>query len=608
MERPESRAARVPARRIAGAIDDLFRVHRGALIGLVVLGLVASLVEGIGISLFIPLLHSLSPDSVLAGDSDYAQFLVRWADRLAPAQRLPVLVLAIVSVVLLKTVLTLGYAALNGHVTYREGHRLRVRLFERIQHGDFGYLEQMPQGRLLDGLTTEMWRATDALSGLFSLYIAVCTSAVYLILLVFLSWELTLIVGIGMLVISLIARRVAHRVDDIGVEATVANGILSQRISDGLDGIKQIRIFGRESYEIRRFKQSSAVVSSSFWKLGVLAEVVSPIFEVLSAVLIGALLLVQFGSTLELPALLVFLFVLYRLKPRVEELDRTRIRLAGLYPAVEELRDLINIPAAPTSSEGAPLAHIRQNVQFRNVSFRYPNQERNALTDVSFTVPVGRTTAIVGPSGSGKSTILRLLIRLHDPDEGRILVGATPLTDLDLASWRSNLGVVSQDAYLFDATIAENILYGREGAMLRDAEEAARRAHAHNFIMSLPDGYRTRVQERGIRLSGGQQQRIVLARALIRNPEMLVLDEATNSLDALSERLVHDALEEFSGGRTVVVVAHRMSSIERADHIVVLNEGRVVDEGPFEELSIGTGLFAELYRVHGTPAPAPSRS
>jgi ATP-binding cassette, subfamily B, bacterial MsbA len=413
---------------------------------------------------------------------------------------------------------------------------------------------------------------------------------------------LTFLVAIAMVGISWFARRAARRVESLGKEATEANSVLAQRISDGLAGIKQIRIFGREPYELERFRKTSSHVADTFWRLGVIGGFVSPIFEILTTILIGGVLLFQFGSAEDLPALLVFLFVLYRLKPRIEQIDRARVNLSGLHAAAKEIRALMAAPLAPDTSDGLTLAKLEKDIRFDDVTFRYGIDDSAALTQVSFRIPVNMTTAIVGPSGAGKSTVLKLLLRLYDPERGSVLIGDHSIPDIRLADWRRLLGVVSQEAYLFDATVSENIAYGRADATHEEVVQAAQLAHAHDFIEQLPAGYDTRVNERGVRLSGGQQQRITLARALVRDPDLLILDEATNNLDALSERLVQDALEAFGGERTVVVVAHRLSTIEGADHIVVLQDGRVAEEGPFDELRERGGLFTSLYRAQSFPA------
>jgi ATP-binding cassette, subfamily B, bacterial MsbA len=216
---------------------------------------------------------------------------------------------------------------------------------------------------------------------------------------------------------------------------------------------------------------------------------------------------------------------------------------------------------------------------------------------VTCLIKIGETTAFVGPSGAGKSTLINLICRFYDPSSGRLLIDGIPLPELDLAWWRSRIAVVSQDVYLFNASVAENITYGKLDATPEELIDAARKAHALEFIEELPDGFETILGDRGIRLSGGQRQRLALARAFIRDPQILILDEATNSLDLISEAVVQDALEQFGRNRTVLIVAHRISTIEHADKILVLDLGRLVESGTLEQLLTKSGLFSRFYAL-----------
>ena len=237
------------------------------------------------------------------------------------------------------------------------------------------------------------------------------------------------------------------------------------------------------------------------------------------------------------------------------------------------------------------------------MSLAYDTATDHALKDVTLSIRTAETTALVGSSGAGKSSIASLICRLYDPTSGIVTVGDCDLRDLDLAWWRSRIAVVSQDVHLFNTSVAENISYGKPGAGRKDVLEAAKRAQASQFIEALPQGYETNLGERGLRLSGGQRQRIALARALIRDPEILILDEATNALDLISEHLVQDALEVFAAGRTVIIIAHRISTIENADQVIVLDAGRVLECGKVQDLVASGGYFSRLYALQFKKAP-----
>ena len=374
---------------------------------------------------------------------------------------------------------------------------------------------------------------------------------------------------------------------------------------EGVEGMRVIRAFGREQYEQERFERCSNRARRAFLRMHFLEEAVHPIHDFLAAALLLLIVFATARSGADVSGLLVFAFVLYRLQPRVKEFDASRLRLIALSPSVEEVRGLIG-PAGKQYLTAGATVHQRldRGIVFDRVSFSYDKADDPALTNASFTIPAGRTTALVGLSGGGKSTIIKLILRFEDPTDGTILLDGRPLPEFDLASWRSQLALVSQDVYLFNATVRENIAYGRLDAAQDEIVEAARKADAHDFIERLPAKYETVLGPRGVRLSGGQQQRISLARAIIRNPRVLILDEATNALDSISEQWIQDTLDKLREHRTVIMIAHRLSTIERADQIIVLDAGRVVERGTLSDLIKADGLFARLYELQHRLSPA----
>jgi len=269
------------------------------------------------------------------------------------------------------------------------------------------------------------------------------------------------------------------------------------------------------------------------------------------------------------------------------------------------VRELLAPAGKPFVVSGErPYVALKDRIRFDRVTFYYDDPDRPALRDVSLSIPVGKTTALVGPSGAGKSTLIHLVFRFYDPTGGEVLLDDEPLRSVRLEAWWSRIALVSQDVHMFNASVRENIAYGRLDATDEDIVAAAKLADAHGFIRELPQGYDTCVGDRGVRLSGGQKQRIALARAVVRNAQILILDEATNALDAISDNLIQEALDTLSDGRTVVVIAHRLSTVERADHIIVLEEGRVAEEGDLDDLLAKNGLFARLYKLQNKSALA----
>jgi subfamily B ATP-binding cassette protein MsbA len=562
------------------------------------LGAVASLAEGLGLGLMVPFLQSMAPAATGGGGSNWVMdFLGTIFEGVPAARRLTLIAAAIFACVVLRSALVYGSSLLFNWLTVQIGHRLRGAIFEQVLTVDLRLLQAEGSARFLNALHTESWRTTQAVSTLLAAMITVVMLLVYVSLLVVISWRFTLVVMTLLVLITGLVQLLLRNVKGLGAETTATNAELARRMVDGVDGIEVIRSYGREQYERGRFEAASLRLNRLLVRLATLSGTVYPLYEVLvAAVLVGVLLFSAHGAA-DVAPLLVFVFVLYRLEPRVKELDRARVELVSLDAAVRDTLGLVEKEGKPYVKSGSRhCGELRQGIRFEHVDFRY-DDGKWALRDVSLELPAGATTAIVGPSGAGKSTLIRLLIRFCDPISGRIIVDDAPLPELDVGEWRARIAVVSQKAFLFNASVFDNIAYGHENATLEQVEQAAGAAGAHEFITRLPDGYLTKLGENGVQLSGGEEQRVTVARALIRRPQLLILDEATNALDSISERLVQQALDALQRRCTIVVIAHRLSTIERADQIIVLQDGMVVERGNLAELMRLDGLFARLYRL-----------
>jgi ABC-type multidrug transport system fused ATPase/permease subunit len=289
----------------------------------------------------------------------------------------------------------------------------------------------------------------------------------------------------------------------------------------------------------------------------------------------------------------VFAVALMRLLPALLSLGATRMGFMSNLPGVEQTYRAITSPLPQRSDGNLALESFERAIVFENVSFAHKRRE-TLLQDMDLTFEKGQVTAIAGPSGAGKTTIINLILGLFQPTKGKITVDGIPLQDIKQETWLSKIGFVSQDPFTYHTTIAENILFGRNEHSRESVIQAAKIANAHGFISELPQGYDTVVGDRGMTLSGGQQQRLAIARAMLGSPEILIFDEATSSLDSLSETLVQEAIDSVSIDRTVIIIAHRFSTIEHADKIIVLDNGRVVEQGPHQELLSGQGLYAHM--------------
>jgi ATP-binding cassette, subfamily B, bacterial MsbA len=374
---------------------------------------------------------------------------------------------------------------------------------------------------------------------------------------------------------------------------------LSHISAEAFTGHRIVKAFGTESTEAERFRRAGYHLFRTNMKVTAALSSLPPLIEIIGGLgLSGAL---WYGSREiaageltpgEFTSFIAALFLMYG---PAKKLSRVNANLQQSISAAERIFEMLDVHTeAAEKPEAPPLAPFTRSIEFREVGFEYDGGH-HILRDVSFSVDAGRTIAIVGRSGAGKTTLVNLLPRFYDVTSGAILIDGVDVRDVTLPSLRAQIGIVTQDTILFDDTIAGNIAYGSAGASAQEIEAAARAAHAHEFIEPLPDGYATMIGERGQRLSGGQRQRLAIARAILRDAPVLILDEATAALDTESERLVQDALTRLMPDRTTLVIAHRLSTIEHADQVLVLDHGRLVEQGTHAELLRQGGLYAHLH-------------
>jgi ATP-binding cassette, subfamily B, bacterial MsbA len=585
------------------ALWHLLNPSRFWFITTLVLGSLSSLSEGVGITLFIPILNSVQTG---AGSPLLPRSVALFFPRTAE-NRLGPLVACVFVLLIIKNLLVYANRALLSWVNTRTGHELRQRVFDELMQASFSFWQKRDPGRILDTLSNETWRTAEAFKIFGVSLVQGSTIALFTIMLLVVSWKLTVLVICCLLLISLVIARASRPVKEIGERAVDVNAELGARMWDGVAGIRTIHAYSMQDQKRERFTQTSNNVRASFLKLELFSGLVQPSTEIVYAALLLALLVWQLPHATSVPTFLVFLLLLFRLQPNVTQLQVGWVTLTSLAGSIENVTALLDsAQKARTVSGDIRFDGLDHAISFEGVTFQYGEENRSALVDINLRIPAKKVTAIVGNSGAGKSTLIHLICRFYNATAGTIRADEHGFPALDLETWRDRVALASQDTHLFNTTVRENIALGKRGATDAEIIEAARRANAHEFIKQLPVGYDTSVGERGLQLSAGQRQRIAVARAFIRNPDILILDEATNAVDSVAEEAVLETLRQNRGNQTIIIVAHRLSTIAIADHVIVLKDGGVVEQGTPSELATIDGVFSELFRIPSLAAVVPT--
>ena len=476
---------------------------------------------------------------------------------------------------------------------------LRGRLYDRLQSFDLGFFHDKQTGDLMSRVVNDT-RDFELLYAhiIPELITNLVTFAGVLAILLAINWKLALITCFPIPLILVSGVIFAKKVRPFFKVSQKCMGELNARLQDNLSGIHEIQSFCQEDYENGRVQEKNYSQVRAMLRALRASAAFHPSVEFLSSA--GTVLVVFFGGLMAYRNLLsvedIVAFVLYLslfytpvsgLATLLENLQQS---LAG----AERVALILDTPSKVTDAPDAvPLTEVKGAVAFEHVSFHYEN-EVPVLRDISFSCEPGRMVALVGPTGVGKTTLTQLIPRFYDPTEGRILIDGKDIRKVTLSSLRGSISPVLQDTFLFDGTIRENISYARPDASLQEIEEAAKAANIHEDILAMPDGYETRVGERGLRLSGGQKQRVAIARAILRKSPIIILDEATASVDVETERQIQNAISRIAGTRTILAIAHRLSTIRNADLILVIEDGRVAERGTHEELMAKKGYYYQM--------------
>ncbi len=597
-----------PYRRMIGLVLPHRRILAGAYVAM---ALNAALGGFPVVGLIIPFV-----DTVLAGkpvaiphDNRLPLFLVDWIYKLNAMSRwelLNTLIVAVLGFSLVRLVCEYFQSYFMNEMSQRVIRDLRNDVYSKIVGLPLGFFGRSQTGALVSRITYDTGVIRDAVSeGLTDFLFQPLQIAVYLISLLVVKamfgipWTLVLVIFVLLPLIVYPVLRVGRRLKKISRSAQEQVAEINSTLFESISGIRIVQGFGMEKYEIDRFKrQNHAFYKTMMLSVGRMI-LVSPLTEFIGYICLGSVLWIGGKEVIDRGmspgAFIAFLVALFSLLRPFKRLSRVHGINQHALAAAERIFEMLDTPNEIVEKEDArPLEPLRSSIRFEGVRFGYlPGKP--VIRRLDLEVKAGEIVAIVGPSGSGKTSLVNLLPRFYDPEAGRITINGIDIRDASIASLRGQIGLVTQETVLFNDTVSANIAYGRSNTPQADIERAAKIANAHHFISKMPQNYQTVIGDRGVRLSGGERQRLSIARAVLKNPPILILDEATSALDTESELLVQDAIHNLMQGRTALVIAHRLSTIKDANRIVVVSEGEVVETGTHEALMKKDGLYKRLY-------------
>ena len=541
------------------------------------------LLEGAGVGLLIPLLSTFTNDLNTTGHGALG-LVQRFAQGHTRQERVLIVSSVILACMVVKSALQIVANRFASWVDGAVGHDIRCALSDRLHKVAYAFYLVEDPARLLNILSSESWKASEAVRVVLTRLAEAAGVLVFSVLLIVVSWKLSLLVLLGGLIARLVQKRTERILRAFSERTVAVNQALADRMLFTVFAARLIRLFDSQQSEQVLFEKASDDLRVANLKVENLSGTLGPVLEAMHGLLFVLVLLTAVSTGVSLPVLAAFLVLMNRLQPHLRAFEQSGAAFAALVAHFREVEWMLETEGKPAIRQGhLPFPGLRESVEFKNVTFEYVDRGEAALNNANFIVRRGRSTALMGGSGAGKSTLIGLLCRLLEPVSGAIFVDGQPLADIRLSDWLGAIAVAGQDIDLIDGTIADNIAYSRPG-LERSKVEAAAFAAGADFIHDLPHGFETLVGAQGMSLSGGQRQRIGIARALAREPQLLILDEATNAVDVETENAILQTLKRLPAGTTLILISHRPSTLALCHDAIVIEHGRIIRTGPLASI------------------------
>jgi ATP-binding cassette, subfamily B, bacterial MsbA len=578
--------------------------YPGRIIVTFLLGFSGALFNGVGTTLIVPVILAIVGQNLNTGDAPgIIKAIISPFDQVPEHYRIGVMALAVILTIAIKNLASYASTLASSSLSRIITTDMREAALKVLLEVDLDYYAKTRIGDLINSLGGEIARAASTINTAIRLFSLVITILVFVGLLVLMSWQLTIAATVLLSLVTLVNQYAIARSKDYGKMLSEMSKAYSITVLEVMNGMRLVRSTANEDREYQKITKLIRDREQADFKSQANSEAIVPVSEVMGITALVMIVLLSkylFGNQVASlsQVILIYLFTLLRVLPYISQLNTIRSSFANASTSIAIAWEFLRRENKPFMTSGNnTYKTLEKGIHFNNISFAYPGYEKLVLKEVDLFLPKGTTLALVGSSGAGKSTMADLLPRFYEPISGSILLDGVNLRDFNVQSVRRSMGIVSQDTFLFNDSVRYNIAYGKPNASDEEVMAASKRANAYEFITKLPQGFDTLIGDRGVMLSGGQRQRLAIARALLQDPEILILDEATSALDTVSERLVQQAIDDLSQDRTTLVIAHRLSTVQKAHQIAVLDQGRVVEVGTHQELLRKNGYYTRLYSM-----------